>query len=155
MRVKQKYRNTLSRYLNWITSDFLRPKFELDESGISAAEAMLQWETYGQKLPLSSSEPEQLALYVQGKTSRDFYIDNWREDVKQGQAVPEEFLYSLGLDEQEFKSVFSREPDPFALFLLGMRHEFLRFTEGRVGNSPLIEFLRVALSYERKEETGT
>jgi hypothetical protein len=51
MRVKQKYKNALAHYLEWITDDFLRPKFGYDETAISAAEAMLRWETYGEALP--------------------------------------------------------------------------------------------------------
>ena len=144
MRVKQKYINVLTRYLRWVADDFLRPKFSYDPNGMSAAEAMLRWETHGEALPESTSEPDLLAKYVQGKTSRDFYIENWREDWKQGQACPEEFLYTLGFDEQEFRSVFGREPDAYALFNLGMRDEFLRFTEGKELTFPL-DFIRVAL----------
>lgn len=129
MRVKRKYQNALDHYLLWVASDFLRPHFGYDESGISAAEAMLRWETYGEKLPLVTSEPELLALYVQGKTSRDYYISNWRDDVKTGQALAEEFLYTLGFDEQEFRSVFGREPDHWILICLKMPREFLRLTK--------------------------
>jgi hypothetical protein len=143
MKVKPKYRNALTRYLEWIADDFLRPKFQYDEGGLPAAEAMLQWETHGKALPEASSEPDLLAKYVQGKTSRDFYIKNWRDDCKQGQAYPEEFLYTLGFNEDEFRSVFGREPDPMTLFNLGMQREFMRLTEGC--KDPVIEFLRAGL----------
>ena len=143
MKIKQKYRNTLTRYLEWITDDFLRPKFGLDENGISAAEAMLRWETYGEKLPEASSEPDLLAKYVQGKTSRDFYIKNWKDDCKMEQACPEEFLYTLGFSEVEFRSVFGREPNAMVLFNLGMHKEFMRFTEG--STDPVVNFLRAGL----------
>lgn len=124
MRVPRKYVNTLTHYLNWITDDFLRPKYAYDAAGFSAAEAMLRWETYGENLPSHTSEPELLAKYVQGKTSRDFYIKNWRDDCKERQAYPEEFLYTLGFS-QEFQSVFGRKPDPVILFQLGMVCEFM------------------------------
>ena len=146
MKVKQKYRNALNHYLEWITDDFLRPKFEHDPDGIAADEAMLRWETYGEALPGASKEPELLAKYVQGKTSRDFYIKNWKEDVKQGQAWPEEFLYTLGFNEVEFNSVFGREPEPMTVFALGMRVEFVRLTKNRT--EPMMRFLRAALEKE-------
>jgi hypothetical protein len=142
MRVKQKYKNTLAKYLSWVKDDFLRPKFQYDESGISAAEAMLEWETYGKALPSHSSEPDLLALYVQGKTSRDFYIENWREDCRNQQAWPEEFLYTLGFTEHEFRSVFGREPNAVTLFNFNMVDEVLRLTED--STDPYCLFLRAA-----------
>jgi len=129
MRIKRRYHNTLNGYLNWVKDDFLRPEFRFDEYGDSAAQAMFKWETHGFALPSHTSEPDLLAKYVQGKTSRDFYVKNWRDDCKQENAVAEEFLYSLGLNEVEFKSVFGREPDPMVLFQLDMLPEFLRLTE--------------------------
>jgi hypothetical protein len=142
MRVKKKYQNTLAKYLTWVKDDFLRPKFQFDENGISAAEAMLEWETYGKALPSHTSEPDLLALYVQGKTSRDFYIENWREDCRSGQAWPEEFLYTLGFNEHEFRSVFGREPNPVTLLDFHMVDELLRLTEG--STDPYLGFLRSA-----------
>lgn len=143
MRVKQKYKNTLTRYLEWVASDFLRPKFGHDPTGLSAAEAMLQWETHGIQLPESSSEPDLLAKYVQGKTSRDFYITNWKEDCKDNHCLPEEFLYTLGFDEIEFRSVFGRIPDPIMVLNLGMTKEFMRLTEATT--EPIILYMRAAL----------
>jgi hypothetical protein len=140
MRVKQKYKNTLAKYLTWVKDDFLRPKFLFDENGIGAAEAMLEWETYGKALPACTSEPDLLALYVQGKTSRDFYIENWREDCKTGQAWPEEFLYTLGFNEHEFRSVFGREPNVTTLLYFKMVDEVLQLTEGTT--DPYTLFLR-------------
>ena len=148
MRVKKKYQNTLTRYLNWVKDDFLRPKFQYEESGISAAEAMLEWETYGKALPSHTSEPDLLALYVQGKTSRDFYIENWREDCRERQAWPEEFLYSLGFDEHEFRGVFKRDPDPMTLLDLWMVDEMLRLTEG--STDPYVGFLRAVAQRIKK-----
>ena len=129
MRIKQKYLNALNHYLEWITNDFLRPKFGYDENGMSAAESMLRWETYGESLPTHSSEPDLLAKYVQGKTSRDFYIKNWKEDVRNQWICAEELLYTLGFNEVEFRSVFGREPDPFTLIMFSMFDEFRRLTE--------------------------
>lgn len=146
MRVKAKYQNALTHYLEWITDNFLRPKFEYDENGISAAEAMLKWETHGQDLPIASSEPNLLAKYVQGKTSRDFYIKNWKEDIRNEWLHSEELLYTLGFNEVEFKSVFGREPNPLILFHFDMFKEFMRYTEGRTES--YIKFLRLAI--ERK-----
>jgi len=143
VRIKPKYRNTLTHYLEWITDDFLRPKFEYDEAGQTAEEAMFMWETHGQALPKGCKEPDLLAKYVQGKTSRDFYIKNWREDIKQGQAWPEEFLFTLGFDESEFRSVFGRDPEPMTVLYLGMGWEFLKLTEGI--DVPFVLFL-----YERQ-----
>lgn len=144
MRVKQKYKNTLNKYLEWVKDDFLRPKYKLDPDGMTAAEAMLRWETYGESLPVGCQEPELLAVYVQGKTCRDFYIKNWRDDCKESMAYPEEFLYTLGFDEVEFRSVFGRAPEPMSLFNLGMIEEFLRFTQG--STEPTINFLRDTLT---------
>lgn len=126
MRVKRKYLNTLESYLRWITDDFLRPKYQFDANGISAAEAMLRWETYGEALPTHSSEPEMLAKYVQGKTSRDFYIKSWKDGIKAGDFLAEEFLGTLGMDEKEFRSVFGREPDPKKVLLLQTIEEVLK-----------------------------
>jgi hypothetical protein len=150
MRVKQKYKNTLAKYLTWVKDDFLRPKFLFDETGISAAEAMLEWETYGKPLPSHTSEPDLLALYVQGKTSRDFYIENWREDCREKQAWPEEFLYTLGFNELEFRSVFGREPDPMTLLNFKMVDEMLRLTEGSTDD--YVKFLRAVA--QRVKEKG-
>jgi hypothetical protein len=152
MRVKQKYQNALTHYLEWITDDFLRPKFVYDENGMSAAESMLRWETYGEALPTHSSEPELLAKYVQGKTSRDFYIKNWKEDVRNQWLHPEELLYTLGFNESEFRSVFGREPDPYTLINFKMVDEFLRLTE-KVTDDTHIDFLRAAMKKYKEKKT--
>jgi hypothetical protein len=150
VKVKQKYRNTLAHYLEWITDDFLRPKFKYDGGGLSAAEIMLRWETYGEALPESSSEPDLLAKYVQGKTSRDFYIKNWKEDVKNGWLHPEELLYTLGFNEVEFRSVFGRDPDPLILIEFKTVDEFLRLTEGNTDGH--IGFLRACMLRVKEKE---
>lgn len=151
MRVKQKYQNALNHYLEWITDDFLRPKFGYDENGLSAAEAMLRWETYGEALPTHSSEPDLLARYVQGKTSRDFYIKNWKEDCKNEWLHPEELLYTLGFNDTEFRSVFGREPDPLTLLSFHMIPEFMKLTEKTA--DPVLGFIRMALErLEKKNE---
>jgi hypothetical protein len=67
------------------------------------------WEARGSK-PVSSCEPNLLADYVQGKRSRDWHITEWKEGCRSGEFYPEEFLGSLGMDEQEFKSVFGHPP---------------------------------------------
>jgi hypothetical protein len=150
MRIKQKYQNALTHYLEWITNDFLRPKFGYDANGLSAAECMLRWETYGEALPTHSSEPELLAKYVQGKTSRDFHIKNWKEDVRNQWLHPEELLYTLGFNEVEFLSVFGREPNPLILLEFEMLPELSRLIEKKTDS--LSEFLRACIT--RIKENG-
>ena len=156
MRVKQKYLNVLNRYLEWVTNDFLRPKFEYDENGMSAAESMLRWETYGEALPTHTSEPDLLAKYVQGKTSRDFYITNWKEDVRNQWLYPEELLYTLGFNEVEFRSVFGREPNPLILIEFKMLDEFMRLTETEKEkySHPYFQFLRACVTRIKEKEAN-
>ena len=125
-----RYKNTLDTYLKWNAGGkFLRPVFDDDAdttnrksvpSGIGAAEAMYNWETHGTALPNSTTEPELLSDYVQGKQHRDWHITQWKQDCRghwlfpDGIYIPpyftaEELVGSLGLTENDFESIFGRK----------------------------------------------
>jgi len=114
MKVPKRYYRTLERYLRWRTGNFLRPVVELDHTAPTAAELMFNWESNGKPLG-PCSEPTLLADYVQGKQSRDWHITEWKDGVKRGYFMAEEFLWELGLDAQEFESVFGHAPREFPL----------------------------------------
>jgi len=116
MYVSSKYQLVLNGYLRWSTNEFLRPELlPFDNSSPTAAECMLKWESYGIE-PISTSEPELLSDYVQGKKSRDYYITEWKSGIKDGLFVAEEFYLSgsgifspIGSD-KEFETIFGRLP---------------------------------------------
>lgn len=106
MKVSRKYNSTLERYLLWRVGSFLRPQeLPFDEQGPSAASVMFNWESNGIK-PTTTSEPAILADYMQGKTSRDWHITEWKEGVAHGYFFPYEFFGCLGFDQSEFEKVF-------------------------------------------------
>lgn len=68
---------------------------------------MLAWESKGVK-PDRCKDPVLLSDYMQGKTSRDWHITEWRDGVKQGLFLPQEFVGTLGMTEDDLKSVFGK-----------------------------------------------
>jgi hypothetical protein len=75
-------KHVLVKYLAYqYKYSFQRPALAaLNPQAMGAAEAMFRNESYGEKLTAECAEPELLADYVQGKTNRDFAIENWRLD---------------------------------------------------------------------------
>jgi len=105
IKVSHKYKRKLEKYLNWCCGTFLRPNSELkDINGVTPEEYMFCWESLGKRL--TCNDPEKLVLYIQGKQCRDWHISEWRQGIKEGLFLPEEFLGCLGMDEEEYKSVF-------------------------------------------------
>jgi hypothetical protein len=120
-RFKAKYLQTLQNYVMWIPAEslFLRPVAVLFASGgPTAAEWMKRWESEGVKGE-STSEPEILQRFHQGKCCRDWHISEWKEGVRDGLFIPEEFIGSLGLTAENFAGIFGRQPDPSLLPLAG------------------------------------
>lgn len=108
MKVSKNYRKTLGGYFRWLPQDgsiIFRPNFESIPDGPSADEVMLAWESNGVPLPKGCREPDLLADYVQGKTSRDFHIDMWRQDVPR-MFHWSEFIGTFGLTEIECRKIF-------------------------------------------------
>jgi hypothetical protein len=107
MKISSRYRKTLEGYLLWRVGDFLRVPFLLDLNGPTAAESMMLWESTGRPLPVSCSEPELLADYVQGKRSRDWHITEWRDGISRGYYRQEDFLGTLGVRTRaDLESIF-------------------------------------------------
>lgn len=106
---RSKYRKTLSDYLLWRQEGniFLRPAFDFDPVGITAEQAIKRWESEGKPLPASTSEPDLLADYVQGKLSRDWHISEWRNGIKEGLFEVEEFIGSLGCTKDNYQKLLA------------------------------------------------
>jgi hypothetical protein len=68
---------------------------------------MLRWESGGVQ-PDRCSDPSLLSDYMQGKTSRDWHVTEWRSGVKSGLFRPEEFVGTLGMSEGDVESVFGK-----------------------------------------------
>lgn len=110
--IRTKYKRVLEGYLRWIGEDsvFMRPvEISRDPTGPSAAEWMKDWESRGLE-SLTTSEPELLARYQQGKRCRDWHISEWKQGVREGLFIAEEFIGTLGMDEENFASVFGHAP---------------------------------------------
>lgn len=116
VKLKAKYLLRLASYFHWCNGDFmLAAEMKLDENGPTPEEAMFLWESKGIK-PDGCTDPGLLARFVQGKTSRDFHVTEWRRGCSQKLFIPEEFFGCLGLrSAEEFKGIFGREPDVKAL----------------------------------------
>ena len=114
--VKAKYQRTLKGYLRWAgEGSFLRPPLvESSVAGPSAAVCMKRWESEG-IVPTCSSEPELLARYAQGKVNRDWHITEWKDGIRMGLFVAEEFIGTLGCDKDNFTSIFGRAIRPAVL----------------------------------------
>src|SRR5580698_5732920 len=87
MRIRQRSKNRLEKlYRPWLIdkSMFMRPSSNYDPNGLSAAEIMIRWEGRGEPVPLTTSEPELLDDYVQGKKLRDWHITEYKDDIKKG-----------------------------------------------------------------------
>ena len=122
MKISNKYREALKRFKYWSGEErdkfFRLDEFEYDSEAISAAEAMLRYESHGEDLPKSCSEPTLLADYAQGKRRMDFQIKWWLIDTKKGYFIPEEFLvrYDFTYTEdligaKQFKAIFGYKPN--------------------------------------------
>lgn len=62
-----------------------------------------------------------LGSYQHGKASREWHIKEWKQDIADHLVWPEEFLDTLGVNKNNFASIFGREPitellDAFTLF---------------------------------------
>lgn len=121
MRISEKYRKRLNNYLAWIPKGGLDgipfKRFTVMPAGMTAEELMMasesgtKWTPTDGRVVDSEKELELLNRYIEGKTSRDWHISEWLNSVKMGYAVAEEFLGTLGMDAEEFRSVFAREPN--------------------------------------------
>ena len=122
VKISNKYREALKRFKRWSGEErdkfFRFDEFEYDSEAVSAAEAMLRYESHGEDLPKSCSEPILLADYAQGKRIMDFQIKWWLIDTKKGYFIPEEFLvrddftYTEDLiSAKQFKALFGYEPN--------------------------------------------
>ena len=117
--------STLNKYLPWMSGGLLRPPLPL-EGPLDADQAFYDYETDGCSLPIRCGNPKRLADLVQGKKCRDWHITEWSQciirtgNLNDADALfyPEEFLGTLGLDEQEFQGVFGRPLDTHLLALL-------------------------------------
>lgn len=117
MSKRTKYQRVLDGYLRWIGTCgvFLRGKsLPQNDDAPDAYDCMKRWESEGIR-PVSTSEPELLADYVQGKTLRDWHISEWKDGIRQDLFWAEEFLGTLGVDESNFPSIFGHAPDPYRL----------------------------------------
>ena len=141
-KVRERYQKVLDRYLKWIPEEsimFLPNSITYEPSAPAALICMFAWETHGVRC-LETCEPALLARYIQGKKSRDWHISEWlsciirRGNPKEEMALfyPEEFLGVLGMDTQEFVSVFEREPDESILRALKPNHPELATLNGMV-----------------------
>lgn len=66
----------------------------------------LEW---GINMPLSFGYV--LDSYAHGKASREWHIKNWKEGIEKKLFFPEEFIGTLGCNEDNFESIFGRKID--------------------------------------------
>lgn len=122
MSVSNKYQRSLDRYLEWervttpASGTFQETRISAPEIGIStigglsAADALCQWESTGKPSQVCSTEQTLLARYLLGKRQRDW----WSKEIgwwnKYASFVPEEFLNHLC--PLPFIELFGRGPCP-------------------------------------------
>jgi hypothetical protein len=116
MKISRKYEQALENYLRWarcttpedctIYGQRLRAPGTAVSEGVSAAEALLAFESFGKTIPCR--EPELLAEYRRGKANRDWWTKEKGWWDKHACYVDEEF--SCHITPEPFYELFGHWP---------------------------------------------
>jgi len=107
--IKRRYRRILEGYLLWREGNLFLPELLIEDPKAEAPELVMKlWESEGRPLPRRCQDPVKLAQYIQGKISRDWHITEWRKDVKDGLCKAEEFVGTMGCNEENYRKLLER-----------------------------------------------